>query len=105
MLQATSYGGSQKVHTHRSFKGIHLTRKCLNLSSVFIGLLLGHSQSLIIPGCGFGEVSKLAATGTNREKREGEERNQQFIGGCVRGWERANMVAVVRRVNKSKRGC
>ena len=38
------------------------------MTSIVIGLLFGHSQSVVIPGCGFGEVSKLAATVTSTEK-------------------------------------
>lgn len=63
------YSVNLKLYTHSSFKGIHLTSKCLNLASIVIGLLLGHSQSIIVPGCSIGEVSKLAVD-KNRERKE-----------------------------------
>lgn len=56
------------LHTHSSFESIHLTGQCLNLASIVISLLLSHPQSIIIPGCSFGEVSKLAFTVTNKER-------------------------------------
>lgn len=62
-----------KFSTHRSFKGIHLTSKCLNLASIVIGFLLGHSQSIVISGCSFSQISKLPITVTNRTEISGSE--------------------------------
>lgn len=62
-----------KLHTHSSFESIYLTGQCLNLASIVISLLLSHPQSIIIPGCSFGEISKLAFTVTNMERRRRED--------------------------------
>ena len=46
------------------------------MAPVVIGLLLGHSQSVIIPGCSFGEVSKLSIAGTKRQTEMDGERER-----------------------------
>ena len=71
------YSINQKLHTHSSFEGIHVTSKRLYLASVFIGVLLGQPQSFIISGCSLGEVSKLVVTWTNGQT---ERRNRQWEG-------------------------
>ena len=42
------------------------------MASIVVGLLLGHSQSIVIPGSSFGEVSKLANTERERESEREE---------------------------------
>lgn len=56
----------RQLHTHGSFEGVHLAGERLNLPSVVVGLLLCQPQSIIIPGRGFGQVSKLEM---RREKK------------------------------------